>query len=70
MFVFRKKRFIFILFFLLFSFTTYFANSNNVLNNRSYDITQVSSLPASEKVIIVDAGHGGEDRTELLIQVA
>ncbi len=61
MFVFRKKRFIYILLFLCFSFTTYFASSNNALNNRTYDITQVSSIPVTEKVIIVDAGHGGED---------
>ena len=44
-----------------FSFSTYFIASKDNFKNRSYDITQVSSLPVTEKVIIVDAGHGGED---------
>ena len=57
----KKKRVFFILFFLCLSFSTYFIASKDNFKNRSYDITQVSSLPVTEKVIIVDAGHGGED---------
>ena len=69
MFVFRKKRFFYILFSLCFAFTSYFVNHNNTLNNRSYDITQVSSIPVTEKVIIVDAGHGRRGWSALLIQM-
>ena len=71
MFVFRKKRFFYILFSLCFAFTSYFARnvSNNSLNNRTYDITQVSSIPVTEKVIIVDAGHGRRGWSVLLIQM-
>lgn len=60
MFIFRKKRFVLILILLCVSFSSYFLANKNT-ENRSYDITQVSSLPVTEKVIIVDAGHGGED---------
>ena len=69
MFVFRKKRFIYILLLLCFAFTSYFASSNNTSNNRTYDITQVSSIPVTEKVIIVDAGHGRRRWPVLSIQV-
>ncbi|MCI9365762.1 MAG: hypothetical protein HFJ54_04050 [Clostridia bacterium] len=37
-----------------------FAVSENV-TKRSYEIQQVSALPVNEKIIIIDAGHGGED---------
>ena len=60
MFVFRKKRFALILILLCVSFSSYFL-ANKSTENRSYDITQVSSLPVTEKVVIIDAGHGGED---------
>lgn len=60
MFIFRKKRFALILLMLCVSFSSYFIANNNT-ENRSYDITQVSSLPVTEKVIVIDAGHGGED---------
>lgn len=63
MYILRKKRVFFILFFLCLSFSTYFISSKNMVQNRSYDITQVSSLPVTEKVIIIDAGHGGDDRS-------
>lgn len=62
MFVFKRKRFFLILCFLCISFGTYFAstNSHNVIDtqNRSYDITQVSAIPVTEKIIVIDAGHG------------
>ena len=45
--------------FLFLSFSVYFASSNNT-TNRSYDITQVSALPVTEKVIVLDAGHRSE----------
>ena len=45
--------------FVLFSF--YLAIENNV--KRSFDIKQVSALPVDSKVIVIDAGHGGEDRS-------
>ena len=64
MVVFRKKRFFLIFCCLAVSFCSFFAsyqgNSLNV-SNRSYGITQVSTLPVSEKVVVLDAGHGGED---------
>ena len=56
MYVFKRKRFVLIFFFLFFSFSTYFASYDNKVN-RSYDITQVSSIPVTEKVIVIDAGH-------------
>ena len=63
MYIFKRRRFALILCFLFLSFSVYFAsNKNNINENRSYDITQVSSIPVTEKVIIIDAGHGGEDR--------
>lgn len=74
MFVFKRKRFVLILCLLCISFGTYFAssNSNNVIDtqNRSYDITQVSAIPVTEKVIVIDAGHGRRRRwgcSELII---
>ena len=60
MFIFRKKRFALILLMLCVSFSSYFIANKNT-ENRSYDITQVSCLPVTGRVIIVDAGHGGED---------
>ena len=56
MFVFSKKHFALILSCLFLSFTFIIA-SNNV-QNRTFDITQVSALPVNEKVIVLDAGHG------------
>ena len=64
MYIFKRKQFLLILCFLFLSFSIYFAsNENNIINttNRSYDITQVSALPVTEKVVVIDAGHGGED---------
>ena len=57
MFILRKKRIALMLCFLCISFFAYFASTNNI-TNRSYDVTQVSSIPVTEKVIVVDAGHG------------
>ena len=59
MFIFRKSRFLLIISCLFLSFAFYIANNN--VNERSYEITQVSAVPASEKVVIIDAGHGGAD---------
>lgn len=62
MFVFKKKRFFLILCFLCISFGTYFLATDNTniidTKNRSYDITQVSAIPVTEKVVVIDAGHG------------
>ena len=69
MIIFRKKRLVLMICFLFLSFSVYFAtNSSNKINtnNRNYDITQVSSIPATGKVVVIDAGHGGEDRSVLL----
>lgn len=66
MLVLKKKKFFLILCFLCISFSSYFLSSkssqNLTVQNRSYDITQVSALPVTKKVIVIDAGHGGEDR--------
>ena len=59
MYFFRKKHFALILCFLGLSLFS-FAVSENV-TKRSYEIQQVSALPVNEKIIIIDAGHGGED---------
>lgn len=59
MFILRKRRIALMLFFLCFSFSIYFANSNSS-QNRTYDVTQVSSIPVTEKVIVLDAGHRTE----------
>lgn len=56
MFVFRKKHFALILSCLFISFS--FCMVSNKLNERSYEIQQVSAIPINEKVIIIDAGHG------------
>lgn len=58
MFIFSKKRFALILSCLFLSFTFIIA-SNNV-QNRTFDITQVSAIPVNEKVIVLDAGHRAE----------
>lgn len=56
MFILRKKRIVLILCSLFISFSVYLAQNKN--QNRSYDITQVSSIPVTKKVIVIDAGHG------------
>jgi len=64
MIVLRKKRLVLMICFLCLSFSVYFvANDSNKIDtkNRNYDITQVSSIPATGKVVVIDAGHGGED---------
>lgn len=61
MFVFSRKRFALILSCIFLSFT-FVIVSNNV-QNRTFDITQVSAIPVNEKVIVLDAGHRTE-RTE------
>lgn len=66
MFIIRKKRFVLILCLLFLSFSVYFVSSENI-ENRSYDITQVSTIPVTEKVIIIDAGHGRRRWSELLV---
>ena len=58
-FVFRKSRFLLIISCLFLSFA--FCLASNNVNERSYEITQVSAIPVSEKVVIIDAGHGGAD---------
>lgn len=63
MFIFRKKQFALILSCLVLSFS--FCMVNNNVSNRSYEITQVSALPANDKVIIIDAGHRSEKMVEL-----
>ena len=56
MFFLDKRRVVLILCFVFLFFSVYFAKSNSV-QNRSFDITQVSAVPVTEKVIVVDAGH-------------
>lgn len=63
MFIFRKKQFALILSCLFVSFSFYIASNN--IKNRSFDITQVSSLPIDEKIIVLDAGHRSEKMEEL-----
>lgn len=58
MFVFTKKHFALILSCLFLSFSFYIAS--NSLQNRTFDITQVSAVPVNEKVIVIDAGHRSE----------
>ncbi len=58
MFVFTKKHFALILSCLFLSFSFYIAKNN--IENRSFDITQVSAIPVNEKVIVIDAGHRSE----------
>ncbi len=65
MFVFKRKQFLLIFSFLFLSFSFYFVSNNT--KNRNYDITQVSTIPVTNKVIIVDAGHGRRRPEELLI---
>ena len=63
MYIFRKKRFALLLCFLCMSFTfSFLANKPDKahVNNRNYDITQVSSIPATGKVVVIDAGHRSE----------
>lgn len=66
MFILRKKKLSLILCFLVLSFSFYFATNGN--ENKSFDIKQVSALPVSNKVIIVDAGHRSEKTVVQLVQ--
>lgn len=67
MFVFRKKHFALILCFLFLSFSFYTVSQN--VNQRSYEITQVTAIPADGKVIVVDAGHRSEKMVVLLLHL-
>lgn len=70
MYILKRKRFALILCFLFLSFSSYFiAGKSNTPSSkeRNYDITQVSSVPVTEKVIVIDAGHGRRRRSVLLI---
>ncbi len=62
MFIFRKKHFALILLCLFLSFSFCVVEENVV--NRTYDITQISVPPVSEKVIVIDAGHRSEKMVE------
>lgn len=59
-----KKRVFIIFFFIMLSFAIY-VGKNTQLNNRNErsigDAVQVTSLPVSGKVVILDAGHGTPD---------
>lgn len=58
MVIFRKKRFVLLFSLLFLSFSVFFASNRNInITNRNYDITQVSALPVTNKVIVIDAGH-------------
>lgn len=56
MFIFKKKRIIFINLSIILSIFLYSLNSNNFLNTQP-----VSSTPISNHTIILDAGHGNPD---------
>ena len=60
MIVLRKKRLILTAYFILLSVfaCVYTVNSQKL---RSTDATLVSALPVSDKVIVLDAGHGVPD---------
>lgn len=70
MIILRKKRIFLIFCFLILSFSTCFLANSKTNENRTYDITQVSTIPVTEKVIVIDAGHGRRRPEVLLIQVA
>ena len=59
-----KKR-VFIIFFAIFISFAVYMGQNTQLNNRTErnigDAVQVTSLPVSGKVVILDAGHGTPD---------
>ena len=61
---FNKKRAFIIFFYIFISFAVYMWQ-NTQLNNRTErnigDAVQVTSLPVSGKVVILDAGHGTPD---------
>ena len=58
MFILNKKR-IYIVFSCLILSTLVFQLSNN---SRKIQSQETVALPVNKKVIIIDAGHGGEDR--------
>lgn len=60
MLILKKKQFLMITFLLFISFSSVFLAKNNNIENRTYDVTQVSSVPVTQKVIVVDAGHRSE----------
>ncbi len=59
---FTKKRVFIIFFAILMSFGVYI-EQNNIQNQKRNigDAVQVTSLPVSRKVVILDAGHGTPD---------
>ena len=61
---FTKKRVYIICFFVFISFVVYIGQNTqlNTKNERNIgDAVQVTSLPVSGKVVILDAGHGTPD---------
>ncbi len=62
MFILNKKR-IYIIFCCLVLSTLAFKINNNL---NTLDVIETVALPVNNKVIIIDAGHGGEDRRSII----
>ncbi len=59
---FTIKRVLIIFFAFIISFSVYLAQNNTINPKREIgDAVQVTSLPVSGKVVILDAGHGTPD---------
>ena len=52
----QRKRILLVIFFVFISIFTYMLGTNRV-----YNAVQVVSLPVSNKVVVLDAGHGTPD---------
>ena len=65
MYVIRKKQILFMFCCIFFSIFIYVAGDNL---KRDINTTQVVALPVSNKVIVVDAGHGVPDEEEKLLK--
>ena len=65
MYVIRKKQILFMFCCIFVSMFIYVAGDNL---KRNINTTQVVALPVSNKVIVVDAGHGVPDEGEKLLK--
>lgn len=67
MIVVNKKRILLIIFALVMSVSISQINGNNIENSNNYidskeNTKMVNAVPVSNKVIVIDAGHGTPDR--------